>query len=213
MFIDLSKLQSNLAGIGMLTTVGLSSNVYVIGLKSLTLVDSGVGNRANLLAPQFERTDLRLKDVHQVVLTHVHHDHTGGLREIHDHSTPTVFVQEADAVYLRVPKLVRLKGGEDIITELGSLSVLHTPGHSAGSLCLYDPRRQVLFSGDTAFPDGGFGRTDGDSGSSLDMVNSLKKLAQLKVQVLLPGHGEPVTEGAEQSLSLSLHEAEEYFRD
>jgi glyoxylase-like metal-dependent hydrolase (beta-lactamase superfamily II) len=213
MFVDLGKLKPGLAGVGMLTTVGLSSNVYVIGLKSLTLVDSGVGNRANLIAPQLETAKLHLNDVRQVILTHAHHDHTGGLREIHDYSTPTVFVHEADAVYLRAPKLVRLKGGEEITTEVGLLSVLHTPGHSAGSLCLYVPSRRVLFSGDTAFPGGGFGRTDGNSGSSFDMINSLKKLARLKVDVILPGHGDPVTDGAEESLNLSLQEAQEYFRD
>ncbi len=88
--------------------------------------------------------------------------------------------------------------------------VLRLPGHTEGGMCLYAREPRILFSGDTAFPDGYFGRFDGESGSIESLVESLRKLTKLKVDVMLAGHGVPVIGGAEDNLKLALRNAELY---
>jgi glyoxylase-like metal-dependent hydrolase (beta-lactamase superfamily II) len=73
-----------------------------------------------------------------------------------------------------------------------SFNVLHTPGHTHGSISLWDEKNKILISGDTVFPQGSFGRTDLRTGNSEEMVESLERLSGLDIRVLLPGHMPPV---------------------
>jgi glyoxylase-like metal-dependent hydrolase (beta-lactamase superfamily II) len=67
------------------------------------------------------------------------------------------------------------------------LQVIHTPGHSPGSICLYWPDNKILISGDVVFS-GSIGRTDFPSGSLSVLKKSIDKLAQLDAECLVPGH-------------------------
>ncbi len=75
--------------------------------------------------------------------------------------------------------------------KLGNIDLLiyHTPGHSPGSLCLYWPKKKALISGDVVFY-GGVGRTDFAGGNSSQLKQSIQRLSQLEIEILLPGHGE-----------------------
>ena len=76
--------------------------------------------------------------------------------------------------------------------------VIHTPGHTQGSVCLYNKEEKIIFSGDTLFR-GGFGRTDFPGGSPAELEKSLKRLFELDGDtVVLPGHGEATTIGRER---------------
>jgi len=100
-----------------------------------------------------------------------------------------------------IPVKVNQKLEDGDIIEISDLQlrVIHTPGHSAGSCCFYEENLKVLFSGDTVFSAGGFGRGDFQTGDSLDLVKSLEKLSEIEVQILCPGHMQPVlTEGSKQ---------------
>jgi glyoxylase-like metal-dependent hydrolase (beta-lactamase superfamily II) len=78
------------------------------------------------------------------------------------------------------------------------LDVLHTPGHTEGSVCLVSHDAGVVFSGDTLFP-GGWGRVDLPGGDGAAMVDSLRRLATLPDGLrVLPGHGRATTIGAER---------------
>ena len=66
------------------------------------------------------------------------------------------------------------------------LLVLHTPGHSPGSMCLYDASSQTLFSGDTIFADGGVGRTDFQGGDIVALHRSIERLTKLGVTSFIP---------------------------
>jgi glyoxylase-like metal-dependent hydrolase (beta-lactamase superfamily II) len=80
------------------------------------------------------------------------------------------------------------------------LEVLHTPGHTEGSVCLLEPEAGLLFAGDTLFADG-WGRTDLPGGSEEQIIESLGRLAGLPDDVrVLPGHGATTTIGRERSL-------------
>ena len=77
-------------------------------------------------------------------------------------------------------------------------TVLHTPGHTPGGICLYDEAEGVLFCGDTLFQ-GGYGRTDFPGGSALQLKKSLGKLIELPERtVAYPGHGGSTTIAAER---------------
>jgi hydroxyacylglutathione hydrolase len=211
--IDLSKDSSTLGGVHMIVGDGLCSNIYVVGREKATIIDTGVGNRLNPVWPQLGELGVKPANVDKVILTHAHHDHAMGAFLILDKATPKVYVHSKDTQYIASSlgdSLVKTEEGDVIQTELWPLEVIWTPGHTEGGMCLYAREPRILFSGDTAFPDGYFGRFDGDSGSIEELIESLRKLVKLKVEVMLAGHGVPVLSGAEDNLKLALRNAELY---
>jgi len=97
---------------------------------------------------------------------------------------------------------IELADGKEIVladgTVLSDWQVLHTPGHSPGSVCLYSKTQKTLVSGDTLF-NSGFGRTDAAGGSMTELEASLSRLFALPADTLvLPGHGSSTTIGQER---------------
>jgi len=193
--------------------IGFSSNVYVIGEKDITLIDTGVGDEMNRLEEKMERSGLSLRYVSRVVLTHAHPDHTGGLNDLLMASAPTVFIHSAEAEYFGADEasITKVVEGDVIETPGHRLTVIHTPGHTVGSICLYDSDNSVLFSGDTVFTNGAFGRTDLPTGNARAMKESLRRLTQFNIDSLLPGHEEPAPENGGTHVKLSYEMAKAYF--
>lgn len=194
----------------MIKGVGLSSNVYILGKKNLTLVDTGARNVSNRLLNVFEKAGFDSRNVEKVVITHSHFDHVGGLSDIVKTGKATVMCHRSAMNRLRIMVGANLIEAQDdcaIETELGRLKVLYTPGHTSDSICLYDERTKTLFSGDTVFGWGAFGRTNLDTGSKKDLLASLGRLSALEVDVLLPGHGEPIFKGAKIHIRLAYENA------
>lgn len=211
--IDLGNDSPKLKGVHMIVGDGLCSNIYVVGRERATIVDTGVGNRANPVWPQLEQLGIKPGNVERVIITHAHHDHAMGAFLILEKAKPKVYLHEADAKHISSSlgdSLVAVKEGDVIETELWPLEVIWTPGHTEGGMCLYAREQRILFSGDTVFPDGYFGRFDGDSGSLESLVESIRKLAKLRVDVMLAGHGVPVLGGAEENIKLALRNAALY---
>ena len=202
-----------LLGVNMIVGDGLCSNIYVVGRERVTIIDTGVGNRQNPVWPQLKELGVEPRNVERIIITHAHHDHAMGAFLILEKAKPKVYVHEDDAGFIASSlgdSLVKVREGDIIETELWPLEVIWTPGHTEGGMCLYAREQRILFSGDTAFPDGYFGRFDGDTGSLDQLVESLRKLTKLKVDVMLAGHGVPVLSKAEDNLKLSLRNAELY---
>jgi glyoxylase-like metal-dependent hydrolase (beta-lactamase superfamily II) len=173
----------------------LYGNSYIIGD---ILIDAGVLPMA--VVPYKNA-------ISTVVLTHCHFDHTAHVKEIAHMCRAKVAIHKQDAAGLpddarslsmhfgsrspvTVPEII-LKEGDMI----GDLRVLHTPGHTPGSICLFAEQEQVLISGDTVFTDGGFGRYDFIGGSRAELAKSIDRLSLLDVEGLYPGHGVPVESG------------------
>jgi glyoxylase-like metal-dependent hydrolase (beta-lactamase superfamily II) len=199
-----------LKDVALIVGDGLCSNIYVIGSKNVTLIDTGVGNRMNPIFPQLEDLSFKPEDIKQVVLTHAHHDHAMGAFLILDRVSPRILVHEADTKYIATSfgdALVKLQEGDIVKTEIGSFDVYLTPGHTPGCICLHDKNTRILISGDTVFPDGYYGRYDGESGSLDAMIESLRRLSELNCDVMLPGHGSPVFTDANNHVKKSYEQA------
>ena len=97
-----------------------------------------------------------------------------------------------------------LTDGDKIDLGDSTLRVIHTPGHTPGSICLYEAQSKSLFSGDTVFPYGSVGRTDLPGGSSRNLIRSISRLVTLDVSVLYPGHGEVTANNVNEQIKQSL---------
>lgn len=179
---------------------GFLGNSYLVGG---VLVDAGV------LPTAIERYR---EQVSEIVLTHCHFDHIAYVREIARICDAPVYIHRLDAPGLssdaislsmhfgssapRYPPGRLLEEGDRV----GDLLVLHTPGHTPGSICLLHEEEQALLSGDTVFCDGGFGRFDFPGGSRDDLARSLGRLSSLEIEGLYPGHGSPVEQGGSRHI-------------
>lgn len=210
MAIYLGKMDKNLKNVWMIEGMGLSSNIYILLSSKITLIDTGIGNEKNRISPHLERLGLEMEDITEVILTHNHMDHVLGLKEIFKRATPVVRVHQDDSgpigqTLSKRVDLKRLKGGE--LIDIGfPLKVIHTPGHTDGCICLYNEKSKSLFSGDTIFSGGGFGRTD-LGGNMCKMIDSLEGLTHIPVKNLLPGHSEPVFEDGDSHIGTAYEMA------
>ncbi|MHA1377513.1 MAG: MBL fold metallo-hydrolase [Candidatus Helarchaeota archaeon] len=99
---------------------------------------------------------------------------------------------------------VKLKDGDIVNWRSLKLEVIHTPGHTPGGICLYERSKKILFSGDTVFTQGSFGRIDFIGGNAELMKKSLKKLLELgDVEILLPGHMNPALKNGMKHIELA----------
>ncbi len=146
-----------------------------------------------------------------IVSTHGHWDHTGDNAAVAEHTGARIAVHPLDRHRLTnpeplyapfpippcVPAVDLAEGGEVRFGEI-RLRVLHTPGHTEGSVCLLDADRGDLYSGDTLFA-GGWGRVDFPGGSAEEMAASISRLSELEDRLhVLPGHGAATTIGRER---------------
>lgn len=140
-----------------------------------------------------------------ILLTHGHFDHMLAAEELQKRTGVPVYVHPLDAPMLSDASLSAYNPEVSSLPQPGHIActaypeslfgfrVLHTPGHTPGSVCLYREEEKVLFSGDTLFR-AGFGRTDLAGGSMHQLLSSLRTLLALPRDVrVYPGHGESTT--------------------
>lgn len=191
------------------------SSVYLVNGK--VLIDAGMNS--GLIIKQLEKY-IKLTDLKLIILTHCHYDHTAAAAAVAEKSGAKVGIHKADLEgindeYLSVsvlfgerapavkPTITYEEGNKIDIGNGEYLEVIHTPGHSKGSICLYEPVSKSLFSGDTVFPNGGFGRMDFEGSEPEKMAGSIEKLTKLDVKALYSGHGAPTNRDGNSQIMAS----------
>lgn len=189
----------------------VSTNVHILAdarTREAIAIDTATPSLA-WIADELAARDWTLK---LIVSTHGHWDHIGDNAALAAHAGADIAVHPLDRhrltdpqplyapfeVVPSVPAVDLAEGGEIRFGEI-QLRVLHTPGHTEGSVCLLDPDGGRLFSGDTMFA-GGWGRVDFPGGDSVAMAASLARLSGLEDAVAVhPGHGSSTTIGRERA--------------
>jgi len=186
------------------------SNIYLVIGTRTALIDTGTGKESKRNIAKIKDL-LKGKDLDMIILTHFHFDHVGGLKDLQKEFGSEAFAGAGDAPYIASGNpeytlswwyddelghadVTELMEGDVIDLGEHKLKVINTPGHTSGSICLFDEVTHALFSGDTLFARG-IGRTDLPSGSTNELARSLKKLSEMDIGMLYPGHMNTVSDG------------------
>ena len=186
----------------------LETNCYlVVDEKNQQAIVIDPADDGGFISEQIVAQQLELQ---AIVLTHGHFDHVLGLLELKLNFDVPIFMHEADIFLIKQAQssalhwLKRqvdpvplptdyLTEGQQLKLVNTSFEVLHTPGHTRGSVSLYHSERGILFSGDTLFKNA-VGRTDFRYSNADELRKSLDRLGELPAQTLVyPGHGETTT--------------------
>ncbi len=215
-------------GVHQLAIRGIS--IFLIIEEEITLIDAGLRGSVPAIARAISKLGRSIEEVSLIIITHNHLDHIGGLPELRKISGARVAIHRDDLNFrqkglpyrgwlkaiMKAPFIpavwpfayatekdvdIVLQGGE-VLSPLGGLEVIHTPGHTPGGISLYSAAKKLIFIGDT------INHRARDFSLAPPFVNSdnarlkqsVKRLAQLDFDVLCYGHGRPLMENASARL-------------
>jgi len=202
---------------------GVNGNCYVLVRDGLTVIDTGIpGSGKKILAYIREGMHRDPQEIRTIIITHFHMDHTGGIAALKKAAPGAkIAIGEADAGYvtgktplpvhagfrgvlLRIAETIMRPGvfQPDILLKDGDtvdgLHCVHIPGHTPGSIGLLDDGTKTFFAGDILRFDGAV-LAEGPAPFTMDPAGSrqsIRKIARLEFDLLLPGHGVPLRPGA-----------------
>ncbi len=218
------------------------SNVYLLHFgEKLALIDSGMSTDADQIIEEIRKDGYEPEQLQAILLTHTHTDHAGSAPILAERYAVDIYAHEQEVPYLRKTKSLpyiswlkrllfwlgektvmrsppcpvdrQLRDG-DIIEDLGGLQIIHTPGHTPGSMSLYLPESKAIFCGDLMFNKHPI---TGKAGLRLSIplvtvdrtqvLHSVRELASMDSEVLCAGHGEPIMHRAGEEMKKLLPEA------
>lgn len=175
-----------------------TSNAYLVDAEKPVLIDTG-GSISDEIIEAIPKL-LGGLSLHAILFTHGHPDHIEGAGKISEHFGVPLFIHEAELD--KVPSAQAL--GDEFACGDITFEVIHTPGHSPGGVCFYEPESHTLICGDTIFPGGRTGRWDLEGSDYHELVESVEKLTKLDISAFYPGHYEPVQEMSASHIRASL---------
>ena len=180
-----------------------NSNTYLITGKRNILIDPGHYHLFSHVREELERLSLSIQDIDVIIFTHGHLDHMEAIKVFKDspalyaiHKDEWNMIKKGSSYHMGVfcsadfiPHILLQEG--DLTIGDKNFKIIHTPGHSPGSICIYWAEKKVLFTGDCIFEQG-IGRTDLPGGNSEQLKESIKRISQLGAWYVMPGHGDMV---------------------
>ncbi len=205
-----------------------SSHSYLLrGNYKNVLIDSGVDKNFSGLQKSLFNLGIKVRDIDIVINTHEHFDHIGANRYFQDYALIAAHRFAATKITAEDRYVTMYQSGDlnnpsmkvhlwlesKSRFDLGnySLNIIHTPGHTSGSICIYEPALRILFTGDTVFA-GGTLSYIGESGSVGDYIDSISLLATRKINEIYPGHG-AISKIPEKDMKEAIVNAKALLRD
>ncbi|MET0426012.1 MAG: MBL fold metallo-hydrolase [Actinoplanes sp.] len=162
------------------------------------VVDLGVAGSGDAIGAGLTAAGSSWGAVRHVIMTHRHADHAGSLAEVAPQVNAKLYTGAADVAGIDSPKpLTPLNDGDEVF----GLQIIPTPGHTPGHIAVFDPATGTLVAGDALRTTSGLVGPDPQyTADQTQAAASVRKLATLNVQTILPGHGDPLTTGAAEAL-------------
>lgn len=191
------------------------------------LIDPGLYSKYDILKETIEDIGIRAEDIEIVLNTHEHYDYMGANKYFQNTSVIMAYKLASTKIINADSELKKCRGNDNepkqIQIHVGLehnntievnnwvLRVLHTPGHTSGSVCFYEENKRILFTGDTVYAKGTISDVSysGDYGT---YIKSLKMLNSLKVDLLLAGHGNRSTD-VETDLNQAIENATKRYKN
>ena len=172
-------------------------NIYLLRLDIPIVIDAG--DRKFRKEAGFIEHIIDPRDVKKVIFTHLHYDHIGNFdifpnAEFYaSQEEISAFKNNPEAAVQDKEIAEKFKAVIDKVKPIREFShkdieIVETPGHTKGSICIYLKKKQVLFSGDTIFPNKQIGRTDFPTSAPEEMPKTMMKLINYPFKILCPGH-------------------------
>jgi glyoxylase-like metal-dependent hydrolase (beta-lactamase superfamily II) len=176
--------------------LGFVSAYILVRGGEAAVVDTGVANSGSAIESALKGVNLAWSNVAHVILTHNHADHAGSAAEVMGKAPgAAAYAGAEDIGSVTVPRAIKaVKDGDKVF----DLQIVTTPGHTAGSISVFDPLARVLVAGDAMGTSGGKPILPGAQ-FTVNMAQarqSIVKLGGLAFDTLLVGHGDPITTGA-----------------
>ena len=181
------------------------ANMLLVVEESLVLIDTGHRGSGPEIIESIKQLGRSPEEISLIILTHNHIDHVGGLAELKQMIKARVAIHKTDIGERKhLPSAraedidIPLEGGE-VLNLLGGLEVIHTPGHTPGSISLFSTRNKLLIVGDAMrkrrdkldlpFRTASFNRNQA--------IETVRKLSRLDLEIMCFGHGLPLTDNAQ----------------
>ncbi len=206
------------------------ANIFLLLDKSVTIVDTGLKGKAASILKEVKRLGYAPSDIANIIITHHHADHAGSLAELKKATGARILAHPSDVPYIdgRLPQpgparprwlckalapFSRFWGtvpvsmdapinDEDVLPVLGGVRILHTPGHTPGSISLHLPQSKLVIVGDLLA--NRFGLSLPSMLFTVDIaqeINSVKRLASLDFDIVCFGHGRPLLHEAHEKVA------------
>lgn len=217
----------------------MGANVYLIDNgSSFDLIDSAMFKETDKLVAKIEEAGFKIENLDKIILTHCHCDHIGGAAELVRCTGAKILAQKEDIPYILQKKVISgsyhhmmiqeqtymkqfncviqkvdtVLINKNVIDTLGGLEVIHVPGHTPGSIALYQPEKKIMFFGDVLRNNKTKGLVIGvPEKFNFDTVQTIKDarlLMKYPIDIALFGHGAPITDNM-KSLFLTARTPEE----
>ena len=210
--------------------------------QNLSLIDPGLTGKGGYKIESIQKEGLELSSIKRVIMTHTHLDHLGCFSEILKqlpwvelwvHRSEADLLEQGDERGVYGMEMFRgfcqgqfglkpgafkfqvhrkLQGGETLDLGDATWEVIHIPGHSMGSIGLYHRAMKILIPGDVVYADYAIGRYDLHGADAAGLKDSLMRLAELEVEVLLPGHNQIVKGLPKNYILKTAKQWESYLR-